>query len=55
MIECVIKMVVVALVILIQWGYGSYMYNRGVDYGRHNTVIETLKDKGVLTEIEHKN
>lgn len=52
MIECVIKMVVVALVILIQWGYGSYMYNRGIEYGRRNTVIETLKDKGILTEKE---
>ena len=55
MFECVIKMVCVALVILIQWGYGSFMYNRGIEYGRRNTVIEALKDKGVLTEIEHKN
>ena len=54
MIEFVVKIVCLLLIIFIQWGYGTYMYNRGVKYGRDQVTIEILEDEEII-KIKGKN
>ena len=49
MIEFVVKIVCLILVIFIQWGYGAYMYNRGVKFGLDHVTVEILRDEEIIT------